>query len=69
MPQYRYHRMATNVHNWTKPHSGRLDITKDYVGKNGFGLEDWNFARELWDDQRLHLYLQQKPAKKSVITA
>lgn len=64
MPQFRYHRMAENQDRWTRPHGGRLGKSADYVGENGYGHEDWNFARDIWEDGKLHLYLRQGPAQK-----
>ncbi|AKS44844.1 5-methylcytosine-specific restriction enzyme A [Octadecabacter temperatus] len=61
--EYRYHRMAPNTHEWRKPNSGRLGKSHDYLGENGFGHEDWNFSRDVWQDGRCHLYLRQRPSK------
>lgn len=64
MSKFRYHRMASNDQCWQRPHSGRLGVTHgDYVSETGFGHEDWNFARDIWEDGLLHLYLRQAPAK------
>lgn len=61
--EYRYHKMARNEGGWIGPVAGRLGKSADYVGDNGFGYEDWNFAGDLWSDGKLHLYLQQQPAR------
>ena len=61
--EYRYHRMAANENSWILPSAGRLRQTKDYVGEHGYGFEDWNFSGDKWSDGKLHLYLQQPPAK------
>lgn len=61
--EYRYHKMARNESGWIGPVAGRLGQSEDYVGDNGFGYEDWNFAGDLWSDGKLHLYLQQQPAR------
>lgn len=65
MTEYRYHRIAPNDDNWTKPSPGRLSAapTADYVGANGFGHEDWNFAKDLWADGLCHLYVRAEPAR------
>lgn len=36
---------------------------KDYLGKEGLGHEDWNFAKDVWTDGRYHLYLRGTPAR------
>lgn len=61
--EYRYHKMAANAGGWIGPVAGRLGKSADYVGNNGFGYEDWNFAGDRWSDGKLHLYLQQQPAR------
>lgn len=63
MPEYRYHRMTENRFGWKRPHTGRLGDGEDYVSKEGFGHEDWNFAGDVWDDGRYHLYLTKRPKK------
>lgn len=66
MSKYRYHRMASNAEYWRRPHPGRLGVTNgDYLAKTGFGHEDWNFAKDTWQDGYLHFYLKQAPAKAS----
>ncbi len=62
MTQFRYHRVAANKQFWQRPHGGRLGSDRGFVGENGWGVEDWNFSRDIWDDGRTHLYLTQKPA-------
>ncbi len=64
MVEYRYHRVATNEANWVRPNAGRLGKSDDYLGKNGFGFEDWNFSKEVWEDGNYHLFLQGSPAQK-----
>lgn len=63
MPEYRYQRMTDNAFGWKRPHTGRLGIAGGYVSEQGFGHEDWNFARDVWEDGRYHLYLTAKPKK------
>lgn len=64
MPEFRYHRMTENRFGWKRPHTGRLGIGSGYVSKQGFGHEDWNFARDVWEDGRYHLYLRMPPRKE-----
>lgn len=66
MPEYRYHRMTDNTFGWKRPHTGRLGFGSGYVSQQGFGHEDWNFAREVWDDGRHHLYLTVKPKQQNI---
>ena len=66
MPEYRYHRMTDNDSGWKYPHTGRLGTGKGYVSEEGFGHEDWNFARQVWDDGRYHLYLRMQPKKEDM---
>ena len=67
--EYRYHKMARNEGGWVSPVAGRLREAgpsrdrADYLGRQGFGYEDWNFAGDLWSDGKLHLYLQSSPAR------
>lgn len=61
MYNFRYIRMAGNDQGWKRPHSGRKGGV-DYLGKQGLGHEDWNFAHDLWEDGRYHLYLKGTPA-------
>lgn len=61
MNEFRYTRMANNELGWTRPHGGRLG-GEDYLGKEGLGHEDWNFAKDVWKDGRYHLYLKGVPA-------
>lgn len=61
MTNFRYIRMAGNDQSWRRPHGGRKG-GKDYVGTQGFGHEDWNFASDVWEDGRYHLYLRATPA-------
>lgn len=63
MTEFRYHRLAGNDSYWRKPTLGRLGKSNDYIGKNGFGFEDWNFARDVWEDGRFHLYIRGQCAK------
>lgn len=63
MTEFRYHRITHNETGWQKPHGGRLGKSTDYVGQTGFGHEDWNFAGDLWDDGKCHLYVRSQPAK------
>lgn len=60
MSNCRYIRMADNDHGWKRPHGGRKG-GDDYVGTQGFGHEDWNFANDVWKDGRYHLYLTSTP--------
>jgi len=62
MVEFRYHRVATNDAGWLRPIGGRLGSSTDYVGTRGFGHEDWNFTKEIWEDGKCHLYLQGSPA-------
>ena len=66
MTEFRYHRMTGNDNSWCRPHSGRLGKSQDYVGENGFGHEDWNFAKDVWNDGKYHLYLKSAPAKSDL---
>lgn len=66
MTEYRYHRMASNVIGWKRPHGGRLGHGKDYVAEQGIGHEDWNFANDVWEDGRYHLYLRQSPKQADI---
>lgn len=61
MTNYRYMRMAGNDHGWRRPHGGRQG-GDDFVGTQGFGYEDWNFAHDIWEDGNYHLYLKTPPA-------
>lgn len=61
MSNYRYTRMAHNELGWTRPHGGRMG-GDDYLGQEGIGHEDWNFAKDVWKDGRYHLYLKGMPA-------
>ncbi|SFK88614.1 HNH endonuclease [Loktanella salsilacus] len=61
MDNFRYIRMAGNDQGWRRPHSGRKG-GDDYLGKQGLGHEDWNFAHDIWEDGRYHLYLKATPA-------
>ncbi|WP_186766411.1 HNH endonuclease [Phaeobacter marinintestinus] len=61
MTNFRYIRMAGNEQGWNRPHGGRKG-GDDYVGKQGLGHEDWNFAKDVWEDGRYHLYLRATPA-------
>lgn len=61
MNNFRYIRMAGNDQGWTRPHGGRRGGT-DYVGTQGLGHEDWNFAKDVWKDGRYHLFLKSTPA-------
>lgn len=61
MSNFRYIRMAGNDQGWKRPHGGRKG-GEDYVGTQGLGHEDWNFANDVWDDGRYHLYLRSTPA-------
>lgn len=63
MVEYRYHRMATNTSGWLGPIPGRLGQSNDYVGSTGFGHEDWNFTKDVWEDGKCHLYVQAQPAQ------
>ncbi|WP_292025005.1 HNH endonuclease [Maritimibacter sp. UBA3975] len=35
----------------------------DYVKSNGFGHDDWNFCYDIWEDNRLHLYIRHGPSR------
>lgn len=61
MTNFRYIRMAPNDQGWKRPHGGRKG-GDDYVGTQGLGHEDWNFANDVWLDGRYHLYLRSTPA-------
>jgi 5-methylcytosine-specific restriction protein A len=61
MTNFRYIRMAGNDQGWRRPHGGRKG-GDDYVGMQGFGHEDWNFANDVWKDGRYHLFLRSTPA-------
>ena len=61
MTHFRYIRMAGNDQGWKRPHGGRKG-GNDYVGTQGLGHEDWNFANDIWEDGRYHLYLRSTPA-------
>lgn len=61
MTNFRYIRMAGNDQGWKRPHGGRRG-GDDYVGTQGLGHEDWNFAKDVWNDGRYHLYLRSTPA-------
>jgi len=52
--------MANNDHGWKRPHGGRKGGA-DYVGTQGIGHEDWNFANDVWKDGRYHLYVTNPP--------
>lgn len=67
MTEYRYHRLAPNNNAWLRPHLGRFtgNSEGDYVAQHGFGLEDWNFAKDIWQDGKIHLYLRQPPAESA----
>lgn len=58
--------MTENRSAWKHPHTGRLGGGSGYVSEQGFGLEDWNFARDIWDDGRYHLYLTMTPREKDL---
>ncbi|MFT6535258.1 MAG: 5-methylcytosine-specific restriction protein A [Loktanella salsilacus] len=66
MDLFKYHRMAPNSNDWIKPSPDRLGKSTDYLGSTGFGHEDWNFSRDIWEDGRHHLFLRQRPARKEL---
>lgn len=61
MNNCRYIRVAGNDQAWRRPHGGRRG-GDDYVGTQGLGHEDWNFAKDVWKDGRYHLFLKATPA-------
>lgn len=64
-----FQRIIQNHFQWTKPSPGRLGPSGEgeYVQKNGFGHEDWNFNKNLLIDDCLYGYCYYKPtdAKKA----
>jgi 5-methylcytosine-specific restriction enzyme A len=58
-----FQRIINNDYNWQKPSPGRL-VPKgkgDYVKKNGFGHEDWNFNNKYTVDGLMYGYCFYEP--------
>ena len=66
--RYKIHRIAPNSEGWRRPSAGRLGKSDvgDYVNKNGFGHEDWNFNFDLAIDGHMLGYTVANPAKKYI---
>ncbi len=64
--QYKLHRVASNTKGWKGPSSGRLGKSDvgEYVKKNGFGFEDWNFDLSLASDGQMFGYTRARPARE-----
>jgi len=62
---YLFQRIIQNGFQWTRPSPGRLGPAGEgtYVGVNGFGLEDWNFNKNLLIDGYLYGYCYYRPAE------
>jgi 5-methylcytosine-specific restriction enzyme A len=63
MPIYLAQRLILNRYGWTKPASGRLGPAGEgeYVQKNGFGHEDWNFNYEFAINEHIYGYAYYSP--------
>jgi 5-methylcytosine-specific restriction protein A len=61
---YLFQRLIQNDNQWVKPSHGRLGRTGEgeYVQKNGFGHEDWNFNHDLSINGHLYGYCYYRPA-------
>ncbi len=62
---YIFQRLVRNSFQWRKPSPGRLGKNGEgeFVQKNGFGYEDWNFNDELIIDNYIYGYLDCPPNK------
>lgn len=59
---YLFQRIIQNDHQWIRPSRGRLRNGEgDYVKKNGFGHEDWNFNKNLLIDGYIYGYCYYSP--------
>jgi len=61
---YSVQRIIVNSYGWTKPSPGRLGPIGegDYVRRNGFGHEDWNFNLDLAIREYIYGYAYYEPA-------
>lgn len=64
--RYKLHRIAPNTEGWQRPSGGRLGGASvgEYVHKNGFGHEDWNFNLDLARDGEMLGYTVANPSRK-----
>ena len=62
---YLFQRIVLNHFQWTRPSPGRLGPSGEgeYVQKNGFGHEDWNFNKNLLVDGCIYGYCYYQPTK------
>jgi len=62
---YIFQRIVQNHFQWTRPSPGRLGPSGEgeYVQKNGFGYEDWNFNKNLSIDNFLYGYCYYQPTE------
>lgn len=62
---YIFQRIIQNHFQWTRPSPGRLGPSGEgeYVQKNGFGHEDWNFNKNLVIDGFLYGYCYYRPSE------
>jgi hypothetical protein len=65
---YKIHRVASNPNGWTRPSAGRLGLAGfgDYVKKNGFGHEDWNFNFDFAVDGVMQGFTVARPGAQSL---
>lgn len=62
---YLFQRIIQNHFQWTRPSPGRLGPSGEgeYVQKNGFGHEDWNFNKNLLIDGYIYGYCYYQPTE------
>ncbi|HEX7046617.1 MAG TPA: HNH endonuclease [Gammaproteobacteria bacterium] len=62
---YLFQRIILNNFQWTRPSPGRLGASGEgeYVQKNGFGHEDWNFNNTLLVDGQIFGYCYYRPVE------
>lgn len=65
---YLFQRLIQNENQWIRPSGGRLGQKKEgeYVGKNGFGHEDWNFNLDFEIDGYLYGFSYYEPAQEKL---
>lgn len=62
---YIFQRIIKNDFEWLRPSPGRLGKNGEgeFVQKNGFGHEDWNFNDELIIDEHIYGYTYYVPSE------
>lgn len=65
---YLFQRLIQNENQWVKPSPGRLNVKSEgeYVGKNGFGHEDWNFNFDFEINGYLYGFSYYEPAEEKI---